>query len=137
MGMDVVALDPADKTRGTFRRNAWGWRPLAQYCTGLYPTLTEACTYWHSNDGDGLDAETPSDLVHTIRPCPRDGHPLGCTQQQTKGANVNEQRMVLAGRIGPRWGAQLADGTVEARTPNPGALRAVFEIIDQKGAYDG
>lgn len=50
---------------------------------------------------------------------------------------MNEQKMVLAGRIGPRWGAQLADGTLEARTPNPAALRAVFEIIDQKGAYNG
>lgn len=50
---------------------------------------------------------------------------------------MNERKTVLAGRIGPRWGAQLADGTLEARTPNPAALRAVFEIIDQKGAYNG
>lgn len=105
-------------------------------------------TGWHEQRGAGCLAEelaqwdalnnlSNRDLVLTTRPCARDERPLGCTQQQTKGANVSEQKVVLAGRIGPRWGAQLADGTVEARTPNPGALRAVFEIIDQKGAYNG
>lgn len=47
------------------------------------------------------------------------------------------RKVVLAGRIGPRWGAQLHDGTIEVRTPNPAALKATFEIIDQKGNYNG
>lgn len=55
MGMDVYGKQPTSKTGEYFRRNAWGWRPLATLCTTLCPKETAACKYWQSNDGDGLD----------------------------------------------------------------------------------
>lgn len=56
MGMDVYGKEPISKVGEYFRRNAWGWRPLATLCCTLCPKETESCRYWQSNDGDGLDA---------------------------------------------------------------------------------
>lgn len=56
MGMDVFGSKPASETGEYFRNNVWWWRPLADYLTARYPDLTQGCTYWQSNDGDGLDA---------------------------------------------------------------------------------
>ena len=37
-----------------FRRNVWGWHPLADLSLDLAPSLCKRCSYWHSNDRDGL-----------------------------------------------------------------------------------
>lgn len=50
MGMDIHG-----KSGNYFRRSVWGWRPLADYIEIEHETLSSPCTYWHSNDADGLD----------------------------------------------------------------------------------
>ncbi len=60
MGMDVYGKAPADEQGEYFRNNIWSWHPLAEYILASAPeALTEACSPdgWHSNSGDGLDAE--------------------------------------------------------------------------------
>jgi hypothetical protein len=54
MGMDVYGKNPTCEVGKYFRRNVWGWRPLADICLDLAPAECEPCEYWHSNDGDGL-----------------------------------------------------------------------------------
>lgn len=56
MGMDVMGKNPTSETGAYFRNNVWGWHPLAEYIVDTYPTLAADCTYWHTNDGDGLDS---------------------------------------------------------------------------------
>jgi hypothetical protein len=55
MGMDVYGVKPTAAEGEYFRRNVWGWRPLADLCLELAPDECSGCTYWHTNDGDGLD----------------------------------------------------------------------------------
>lgn len=57
MGMDVYGKAPTSKAGEYFRNNVWWWRPLANLCLEMAPDLCAPCTHWHSNDGDGLDAE--------------------------------------------------------------------------------
>lgn len=54
MGMDVYGTNSTIEAGTYFRSNVWGWRPLAEFLTATYPELTAGCTYWQSNDGDGL-----------------------------------------------------------------------------------
>lgn len=57
MGMDVYGLAPIAEEGKYFRRSVWGWRPLAQFILSQVPErITRNCTYWQSNDGDGLNA---------------------------------------------------------------------------------
>ena len=67
MGMDVIGLEPTTPEGETFRRNIWGWRPLAEMVCTLEPELTSACTHWQSNDGDGLDAQTSKELSDALQ----------------------------------------------------------------------
>ena len=67
MGMDVYGKNPSTDAGGYFRNNIWWWRPLADYLTTTYPDLTASCTYWHSNDGDGLDADGAAALADALR----------------------------------------------------------------------
>jgi len=53
--MDVFGKAPSTEAGEYFRNNVWWWHPLAEFLQTTYPDLTAACTYWHSNDGDGLD----------------------------------------------------------------------------------
>jgi hypothetical protein len=67
--MDVYGANP-----GTyFRRNVWGWHPLAEFCISLAPDITAACEQWHSNDGDGLDAAHSLALARELREALTDG----------------------------------------------------------------
>ena len=64
MGMDVYGLDPSSEAGEYFRNNVWWWRPLADYIMKNAPEhLVVQCTHWHSNDGDGLDAEAAVELA--------------------------------------------------------------------------
>lgn len=67
MGMDVYGKLPTSDVGKYFRRNAWGWRPLATLCCTLCPKETAACTYWQSNDGDGLDATGARALADALQ----------------------------------------------------------------------
>ena len=61
MGMDVCG-----NSGNYFRANIWGWHPLARYCQQVGYFLSEACRYWHTNDGDGLAAYEADLLGRTI-----------------------------------------------------------------------
>ena len=55
MGMDVFGKRPRSEAGEYFCANVWSWKPLAAYCCDVAPEITQACKYWQSNDGDGLD----------------------------------------------------------------------------------
>lgn len=64
MGMDVYGRDPSSETGEYFRNSVWGWHPLADYIIEKAPEhLVVQCRHWHSNDGDGLDAEASIELA--------------------------------------------------------------------------
>jgi hypothetical protein len=53
--MDVIGKEPRSEAGDYFCNNVWSWMPLASYCCNVAPEITQACKYWYSNDGDGLD----------------------------------------------------------------------------------
>lgn len=68
MGMDVYGQEPTAAIGEYFRRNVWGWRPLANYILDSAPEeLTQRCVYWHTNDGDGLPAKHAKHLAELLR----------------------------------------------------------------------
>lgn len=62
MGVDLSGQNPTSKTGEYFGRNWWGWRPIANYCLTEHGDIAQRCVYWHSNDGDGLNAEDSIEL---------------------------------------------------------------------------
>lgn len=54
MGMDVIGKNPTSDVGSYFLNTTWWWTPLAEYCSEVAPEIAGKCTYWHSNDGDGL-----------------------------------------------------------------------------------
>lgn len=67
MGMDVYGKAPDAPEGEYFRANVWDWRPLATYVCTVAPEITAHCALWHSNDGDGLDAENSRALAKVLR----------------------------------------------------------------------
>jgi hypothetical protein len=65
--MDVYGTKPTSPEGEYFRRNVWGWHPLAQLCHDLAPEITAKCEYWHSNDGEGLDADAAGELASVLQ----------------------------------------------------------------------
>lgn len=66
MGMDVYGKAHTAPDGEYFRNNIWWWRPLADYCMDVAPNITNGCKYWHSNDGDGLDADAAIALADAL-----------------------------------------------------------------------
>ena len=57
MGMDVYGHNPTTEDGSYFRNAIWEWDPLADYICHKAPwDIVGKCDFWHSNDGDGLDA---------------------------------------------------------------------------------
>jgi hypothetical protein len=56
MGMDIYCQAPTAPEGEYFRRNVWGWVPLAGLVTTLCPDEASPCHGWQYNGGDGLDA---------------------------------------------------------------------------------
>lgn len=73
MGMDVYGTSPSSVTGEYFRRNVWGWRPLADLTCELAPGIASGCQYWHSNDGDGLDGPASTRLADALQAALDDG----------------------------------------------------------------
>lgn len=67
MGMDVYGIAPASEAGKYFRNTVWSWRPLATFLCERYPEETAGCSYWQSNDADGLDADTSRKLAERLR----------------------------------------------------------------------
>lgn len=66
MGMDVYGKKPTTEEGKYFRNNVWWWRPLADYVCDVAPEIAAGCKHWHSNDGDGLDAEASIRLADVL-----------------------------------------------------------------------
>jgi len=70
MGMDVYTRqEPETKVPEVgryFRRNVWGWRPLAEALDTLAPENWTKIEYRFSNDGDGLDGDDARALAAEI-----------------------------------------------------------------------
>lgn len=66
MGMDVIGKTPTTPAGEYFRNNVWWWHPLAEFITTTYPEIADECTYWHSNDGDGLNGDRSIRLAEAI-----------------------------------------------------------------------
>lgn len=73
MGMDVFGKAPSAAVGEYFRRNVWGWRPLATAITELAPEIAARCTHWQSNDGDGLDSGDAVALADALQAALDDG----------------------------------------------------------------
>jgi len=66
MGMDVCGKNPTSKEGEYFCNNVWWWHPLAEYACRVAPEVTLDCEYWHTNDGDGLDADGAAALADAL-----------------------------------------------------------------------
>lgn len=73
MGMDVYGKNPTNEVGEYFRNNVWWWRPLADYACYIAPETTAACKHWHTNDGDGLDADGAATLAKELKASIDDG----------------------------------------------------------------
>lgn len=73
MGMDVYGNNPTSPKGEYFRRNVWGWHPLAELVCELAPEESEACTMWHTNDGDGLGGADALALAERLQQLLDDG----------------------------------------------------------------
>jgi hypothetical protein len=67
MGMDVYGRNPVNEAGEYFRNNCWYWSPLADYISEMAPDIARHCSYWHSNDGDGLDAADALTLADKLQ----------------------------------------------------------------------
>lgn len=67
MGMDVMGINPKNEKGEYFRNNVWWWRPLANYILENHFEIARDCEHWHSNDGDGLDAEASQKLARALK----------------------------------------------------------------------
>jgi hypothetical protein len=80
MGMDVIGKAPTSDHGKYFRRNIWGWHPLADAVQKIAPEICAKCKYWHYNDGDGLDDKNSRALARAIRNHNRiKGRPCKCS----------------------------------------------------------
>lgn len=73
MGFDLYGNAPTTKEGKYFRRNIWYWGPLADLCLSVAPKECSPCEEWHSNDGDGLDAEEAAHLAEALELALSDG----------------------------------------------------------------
>jgi hypothetical protein len=71
--MDVYGRKPTAPEGEYFRRNIWGWHPLAELCIDLAPDECRPCKYWHSNDGKGLNAAQSLRLAERLQKLVADG----------------------------------------------------------------
>lgn len=67
MGMDVIGNNPTSEVGSYFRHTCWAWHPLAEYVCEVAPEITSRCTYWHSNDYDGLGEDDARGLAEILQ----------------------------------------------------------------------
>ena len=73
MGYDLYGSEPSTKEGEYFRRNIWYWGPLADLCLSVAPKECRPCKQWHTNDGDGLDADEAIELAEALERGLKDG----------------------------------------------------------------
>lgn len=110
MGMDAFGKRPTAQVGEYFRNSVWWWHPLADWLVGQFPMLTRKCRYWHSNNGDGLNARQSLKLAEALQGALQEGRVLRYAQERvatledsflTKSAGCAKDR----GRAPTRSGA--------------------------------
>lgn len=76
MGMDIYGKSPTSEVGEYFRANVWGWHPIATYIENEYPEIAVECASWHTNDGQGLNAESAQRLGNRLLDDARSGSML-------------------------------------------------------------
>jgi hypothetical protein len=66
MGFDIHGRKPTGEGKN-FRRSQLAWPPLTALCRELVPDISGHCSYWTSNDGDGLDGDAAAELAGRLR----------------------------------------------------------------------
>jgi hypothetical protein len=66
MGMDVYGLKPVTEHGKYLHTCISTWSALADYMQSVAPDITKHCRYWHSNDGDGLNAKRATQLANRL-----------------------------------------------------------------------
>jgi hypothetical protein len=66
MSFDIIGQRPSTQKGKCFSTNGASWSPLALYIQRIAPELASQCTYWYTNDGDGLDAEHAAALADRL-----------------------------------------------------------------------
>ncbi|MBR0693639.1 hypothetical protein [Bradyrhizobium lablabi] len=99
MGMDVIGKKPSTEEGKYFRNNVWWWRPLAGYCCEVAPEITSKCTYWQSNDGDGLGKRDAIKLADVLQKEIESGRTLSFQRRYTSAQEMtaNEPCPICAG----------------------------------------
>jgi hypothetical protein len=67
MGTDVIGMNPTSDVGREFRHTCEAWHPLAEYVCEIAPEITSRCTYWHSNDYDGLSEDDARGLAEILQ----------------------------------------------------------------------
>lgn len=88
MGMDVYGKAATSEVGKYFRRSVWSWRPLADFILANAAEEAAACTYWHSNDADGLDAEGSKRLAARLRHSLESGEAADWVKLRDAGLNA-------------------------------------------------
>ena len=67
MSMYVVGRAPTSERGKHFGNSIHWWHPLAAFCQHVAPEIASGCKDWHTNDGDGLDADAARALADALR----------------------------------------------------------------------
>jgi len=74
MSFHIEARAPAFPQNDGLKLGAWAWRPVVQLIVDLCdPRVVSRCTYWSSNEGDGLDADDAMALATELEAILADG----------------------------------------------------------------
>lgn len=103
MGMDVYGVDPKTEDGEYFRRNVWGWHPLWEYVENQHPEIANLVEHAHSNDGDGLDAESSVRLAELLMNDYNSGIALEyCTNRNKELAELPKEPCTYCEQTGVR-----------------------------------
>ena len=75
-----------------FQTSWWTWRPLARFMCKHFPEITSHCTYWQSNDGDGLDATMAVRLADAIDAMVESGEAADAIEKRMAGLRALPHR---------------------------------------------
>jgi len=119
MGFDIIGCRPSSEVGKYFCNNVWNWRPLAHYCYEIAPDITKHCREWHTNDGDGLDADQALALAARLDAEVR----AGCTEQHARRHESVREMMPTK----PCW---LCGGTGTRKPPSGRGIAEASDALD-------
>jgi hypothetical protein len=115
MGMDVFGRKPTNKQGEYFRNSIWGWHPLASYVCVVAPEFADHCENWHTNDGDGLNAEDSAALADKL-------------QQEIDSGRTERFAVIQTGRPLQQW-SRRSDLQKRVAEEKPDSLRLLVESV--------